>query len=58
MRDFANIGTIVQERFAGYQNGLTRAGLPFDEELVVNMGSSFTIAGYDGIREAEYSDPP
>jgi len=95
---------VIQDRFAGYQQGLTRASLQFEDELVVqgnlnqdggylaarkllqiknpptailacndqtaigalraakeariNIGASFSIAGFDGIREAEYSDPP
>jgi len=95
---------VIQERFAGYRQGLSRAGLEYENELVVEgnlnqdggyhaatrllqnvnpptailacndqsalgamravkeagikIGAHFSIAGYDGIREAEYSDPP
>ncbi len=98
-------GLVLQaDRFAGYQQGLAEAGLPFDPYLVqigdlseaggfqaaqllldlaqpptailgVNditalgvmhaakerglvIGSQLAIAGYDGIQEAEYSNPP
>jgi len=95
---------IQQERFGGYRQGLSAAGMEYDEQLVAQselteesgylaaqellsrrnpptailgcndqiaigalraaketgrkVGAEFAVAGYDGIREAEYSDPP
>ena len=95
---------LQRERFAGYKQGLTAAGLEYDNGLVIEgnltedggykaatkllagadpptaimacndqsaigamraakeagrkIGERFSITGYDGIREAEYADPP
>ena len=95
---------IQRERFAGYKQGLSAAGLDYDDGLVIEgnltedggynaarkllggvnpptaimacndqsaigamraakeggckIGERFSVTGYDGIREAEYADPP